>query len=327
MIVPSLLEKLACPRDLCSLKLDGGELLCEKGHTYSIVDGIPIMLWEGLESPHPAINASLAQVREATQVLEEYQGDDEQVDEHVQAVVGATCGILYKHLVHRLPRYPIPEIPYLPKGAQRTLLDIGCNWGRWCISASRKHYNVIGLDPDLGAILAAKRIADKLSAPIQFVVGDARSLPFKSQQMDTIFSYSVLQHLSKSDCTQALRSVKRVAKSGAQVLIQMPNRYGVRSLYHLAKRNFREGDGFEVRYYSPTELMKLFEEEIGDTKILVDGFFGLGIQKTDLDLMPLANKLVIYASEFLKKIWELVPALHWVADSLYVNSHTSRENT
>ena len=77
-----------------------------------------------------------------------------------------------------------------------------------------------------------------------------------------------------------------------------------------------------MRYYSSFELKRLFENEVGETEVLVDGFFGLGIQKTDLDLMPLANRMIIHSSEFLKKVCDLIPACHRVADSLYIHSHT-----
>jgi cyclopropane fatty-acyl-phospholipid synthase-like methyltransferase len=42
-------------------------------------------------------------------------------------------------------------------GAGKLLLDIGCSWGRWSISAARNGWCVVGIDPSLGAIMAARR--------------------------------------------------------------------------------------------------------------------------------------------------------------------------
>jgi SAM-dependent methyltransferase len=75
--------------------------------------------------------------------------------------------------------HPIPDIR-LPQGQAKLLLDVGCSWGRWSIAARRKGYSPVGLDPSLGAVLAARRIADSLGLAFYGVVGDARILPFRA---------------------------------------------------------------------------------------------------------------------------------------------------
>ncbi len=93
-------------------------------------------------------------------------------------LVAATSGILYKHAVGRLHDYPIPEIR-LADGQGKVLLDIGCSWGRWSMASVKKGYVPAGLDPSLGAVLAAKRLAKRLGLPFHGVVADARFLPFR----------------------------------------------------------------------------------------------------------------------------------------------------
>jgi ubiquinone/menaquinone biosynthesis C-methylase UbiE len=56
---------------------------------------------------------------------------------------------------------------------------------------------------------------------ILYVVGDARYLPFRDTIFDQVFSYSVLQHLAKSDVERVLDDVARVLKTGESSLIQM----------------------------------------------------------------------------------------------------------
>ena len=46
------------------------------------------------------------------------------------------------------------------------------------MAASKKGYLQVGLNPILGAVLAAKRLAKRLVVPFQGVVADARFLPF-----------------------------------------------------------------------------------------------------------------------------------------------------
>jgi len=75
-----------------------------------------------------------------------------------------------------------------------------------------------------------------------------------------------------------------------------------------------------VRYWSPRELLAAFRDEIGPSTLSVDGFFGLGIQATDLDLLPLRYRLVVKLSRQLTRVSTMLPFLISVADSLYVNA-------
>jgi SAM-dependent methyltransferase len=153
-----------------------------------------------------------------------------------------------------------------------------------------------------------------------FVVGDARFLPFASDSFDAVFSYSVLQHFSKKDARTTLCEVRRILKAGGISLIQMPNALGVRSIYHLARRGFSEGQDFDVRYWTPSELLHAFASDIGPTSLDVDGFFGLGIQAADRDMLPLRMKAVVKSSGIAKKASSVFTPLKRLADSLYLES-------
>lgn len=244
------------------------------------------------------------------------------IDPYVQNAVAGTCGILYLPLMNRLSRYPIPHFR-LPSVEGRSLIDIGCNWGRWSIAAAQKGYSVIGLDPNLDAIRAAARVCRQIGVTASFVVGDARHLPFKSGSVDTAFSYSVLQHFSKDDARQALREIARTLRPAGTSFVQMPNMFGLRSIYHQIRRSLAQRqseDIFDVRYWRPHELQTLFSESIGPTSPSVDGFFGLGIQAADADLLPFKYRIVVRASEFLRRISGRVPMIMQFADSLYLQS-------
>lgn len=318
-------QHLVCPRDLLPLATSRSVLVCPSAHSYPMVDGIPIMLIGEVPPTHGAIKRSLAASIEGCKsetVIEDRLAGE--ISPTVQRVIAATCGIMYEHLVDNLQRYPIPEIR-LPASRGEMLLDIGCNWGRWSIAAARKGYRVIGLDPDLGVLQAARGVAEEMGVFITFVAGDARHLPFKSESFDQVFSYSVLQHFSKDDVRQSLSSVGRVLKSGGRALIQMPNAFGVRSIYHQVRRGFRAPREFEVRYWTPKELNREFTRLIGPTRVSVDGFFGLGIQNTDADLMPRKYRMVIFASEMLRRASGRFAPLRFLADSLYLASTSGPE--
>jgi len=333
------LDHLVCPADHGALQLDSDSLACAAGHRFPIVDGVPVMLLDDTPVTMAGTEHSLRRARGESldarnpQLYLESLGisDDEKsgvvklaqrrgpIDPVVAYLVAATNGLMYRHLTGTLDRYPIPDIP-LPDGAGRLLLDVGCSWGRWSLAAHAKGYVVAGIDPSLGAVMAARRVARQLGAPNRYVVGDARCLPFAPGLFDVAYSYSVLQHFSRAAAALAVQEMARVLKAGGMAKVQMPTRLGIRCLYHQARRRFREGVGFEVRYWSLGELRRLFNASIGHSRFEVDGYFGIGLQASDATLMPPRLRRALHASQALKAASRSLPVLRWVADSVFVVS-------
>jgi len=342
------LDNLVCPRDHNRLEHVSDKLICLEGHAYPVVDGVPVML---LGDQPQTIAAAEKSLELATGRADQRQIDQSQmpelyleslsikeiekkgiiqlarngaskIDPVVAHMIGATNGNLYKHLIGRLDSYPIPHLR-LPQGGGQTFLDVGCNWGRWSIAAAQSGYRAVGIDPQLGAVMAARRVSRELGLSNKYVVADARYLPFAERSFDHVFSYSVLQHLSKENVDAAVSEIARVLKPEGTSLVQMPTPFGIRTLYNQARRRFRPAHGFEVRFWTIPSLKKLFSR-IGKTKITVECYFGTGIQKSDMHLMPAKLKVVVAASEMLRKASRFARPLIYVADSVYVHS-TKRE--
>jgi SAM-dependent methyltransferase/uncharacterized protein YbaR (Trm112 family) len=338
-IDPWLRERLVCPRDHGPLSDANGALRCAAGHVYPVVDGVPVMLIADVPQTFKASGASLARassngadLRAPDLYLESVEISDEEkhgvlalaarqpvIDPVVAYLIAATNGLMYRHLIGRLESYPIPEID-LPPGQDRTLLDVGCSWGRWTIAAARRGYRAVGIDPSLGAVMAARRVARQLNVPASFVVGDARYLPFRDGLFDVLFSYSVIQHFSRVDAGLAIREGGRVIRPGGCARVQMPTRYGLRCLYHQARRGFSDGHDFDVRYWRVSDLVRLFTERIGHTRVEVDGYFGIGLQQSDAGLMDRPRRLVLYVSKVLTAASRRLPWLVRLADSVYVSA-------
>jgi len=338
MIDAWYLENLCCPRDYSKLNFKNNTLCCNDGHSYPVVDGVPVMLLEEKEQTMGLIYNSikrskgeLVDLRCPDLYLESLGISEEEkllalslmgkskVDPVVSVIIAATSGLLYKSRIGKLDSYPIPTLR-LERGEGKRLLDIGCNWGRWSVSAHQLGYQVVGVDPSLGAIMAARRVSHELHFDIKYVVVDGRFLPFRQDHFDVVFSYSVLQHLSKMNVELCLKEISRSLKKEGYSLIQMPNGFGIRSFYHQLKRRFKGATDFEVRYWKPYELVDKFNAFIGKTSVEVDGFLGLGIQKRDIALMPLRYKIVIKTSECLRAVSHFFPPLIKLADSLYLRS-------
>ena len=57
-----------------------------------------------------------------------------------------------------------------------------------------------------------------------------------------------------------------------------------------------------------------------------DCYFGLGIQGSDADLLPVKYKAIVYSSEFLRKLSGIIKPLTKVADSVYLESVNQKKS-
>ncbi len=336
---PWFVRHLACPVDHQPLAPVGAGLTCAQGHRYPVVDGVPVMLRDDVPQTIELARASLARAHaqehdgraphlhleslgisdEEKQGVLELARETGPIDPVVAHLVAATNGLMYKHLIGGLDRYPVPDLA-LPAGRGRRLLDVGCSWGRWCLAAERVGYEAVGIDPSLGAVMAARRVAQQLGVANRYLVADARYLPFPPGTFDAAYSYSVLQHMHPADAGEAVREMGRVLKAGGTAKVQMPTAFGVRCLYHQARRAFREAGGFEVRYWTIPALQRLFAARVGPTRIEVDCYFGIGLQASDQALMTPRLRRVVRASERIKAASRRWRGLVWLADSVFVEA-------
>jgi SAM-dependent methyltransferase/uncharacterized protein YbaR (Trm112 family) len=330
-----LLAILECPRDHDELSLDGDCLCCASGHRYPIVDGIPVFLLAEKEQTIGIASASLKAAESGTGYPlyldtlglseDERRGIEKDwkaggsVDPAISYLVGATSGFGYVDLIGRLREYPIPDIP-IDSCAGELLLDVGSNWGRWSVSAARKGWRVIAIDPSLGALMAAQRAFAAMGLDISFICGDARYLPFKAHLFRGAFSYSVLQHFSEQDAETAIAELGRVLRQGGFSKIQMAHRGGLRSTYIRTSRDYADAGVFRVRYWSLESIRVVFERNIGPTKLIAEAFGGLGLLAEDRKIASKKARLLIALSILLKKLARFVPGLIKFADSIYVVS-------
>lgn len=320
-----MLTGVTVPGSSVPLHVEDNRLKTPDGaSTYPVVHGIPVVFPSEGQSDFPAYVRSLqtqdvydpwqvqtlaidaAMQRCVSELIEKSELGD--VDPVVKYLICATNGIAYEHQVGRLADYPIPVCRLPPCDGTR-MLDLGCSWGRWCISAARQGYRVTGIDPSLGALLAAKRVAKQFSVSCEFVCGDARCLPFADKSFDVVHSYSVLQHLSDEDAASVWRETARILRPGGKAVIQMAKVLGVRSLYHLFRRGLRRARQFEVRYRLPNRLRR-FAKCRGPGKLAIDCFFGLGLQDNDKALYGSLTRRAILTSNTLVKAANFIRLLN-----------------
>lgn len=86
--------------------------------------------------------------------------------------------------------YPLTEKDYLGK----TVVDIGCGYGRHSFFAARYGAEVIAVDSSEDAVLSTSKNCASLKH-VHVVMADAAQLPIKSQVIDHAYCFGVLHHI------------------------------------------------------------------------------------------------------------------------------------
>jgi 2-polyprenyl-3-methyl-5-hydroxy-6-metoxy-1,4-benzoquinol methylase/uncharacterized protein YbaR (Trm112 family) len=339
MLSDDLLSILICPRDQTPLWRSGDFLVCKIDHKYPVVDGVPVFLcpeqpqtirlaYASIRAAETGIGAPLyvdtlggISLESKQRIEREAQERQSTIDPVISWMVATTSGRAYSSLIGKLSSYPIPEIPFAPTQERHRLLDVGCSWGRWSVSAAQKGWHVVGIDPSLGALMAARRLAATKRLDIGFICGDVRFMPFKAEAFQALFSYSVLQHFDDPDLHAALTEIARVMAKGGVSKVQMAHRGGIMSTYHRTRSDHINAGRFSVRYLSWQRLQDAFEKAIGPTTLRAEAFGGLGLLYSDRNIVSPWARFVITISEAMKRAARILPPLRYISDSVLVESH------
>ncbi|HET7460322.1 MAG TPA: class I SAM-dependent methyltransferase [Longimicrobium sp.] len=96
------------------------------------------------------------------------------------------------------------------------VLDVGCGTGSLVVLLKRMQpgAEVVGLDPDPGALAIARRKAGRAGVTVQLDQGSADALPYGDGTFDRVLSSLMYHHLRGAQKEQMLREVRRVLKPG-----------------------------------------------------------------------------------------------------------------
>ena len=315
-MLPNIVSALSCPVHGADLRFSDTRLVCEAGHEIQIEQGIPVFAEKPRREPKPLNMAPLPS-----------RTTPSSVDEFVDDWIVNTNGNLYWPARGHLSRYPIPSWPApganSARGARPILVDLGCSWGRWSMAAARAGFSVCGVDVHLDALWAAARVTRELGVSADFACCDAAVLPFKPESIDFVFSYSVLQHLEKQRVRRVLMEIARILRRGGTCFVQLPNKYGLASLWRQARRGFREpsNDAFEMRYWKRPAILQAFREAgLRDIHFRAEGFLVQNTQREDIDLLSTPGAAAVVSSCALRVVANAIPPLAHIADSLWVEA-------
>ncbi len=124
------------------------------------------------------------------------------------------------------------------------ILDIGCGTGYFTKRLREKGYKVIGTD------ISRNRI--KEAGPDNFIVSDAKNLPFKKESFDCIIASDVIEHLPGS-LIQNIRLILSLLKKNGQIIISVPYGFANNDKGHIHKLSIPEWEaifnklGFKIK--------------------------------------------------------------------------------
>jgi ubiquinone/menaquinone biosynthesis C-methylase UbiE len=113
--------------------------------------------------------------------------------------------------------------PVVKSFERKKVLEIGCGLGVFCIYVAKEEGESIGLDISKSAIRNAKDMARRCGVQnrVQFVVGDARFLPFRNRVEDIVISTETLEHISNH--AQAFHEFVRITDNFGYICLTVPN--------------------------------------------------------------------------------------------------------
>lgn len=204
MIGKKLLELLACPICKSDLLQKDEKLLCSNKHcgeVFEVVEGIPIML-SGRQREGRDMKITRCKWE---QVYRKY-GDEYYSPNNVPQTVQVSSSYVEKYM----------------SCSAKTFLEAGCGTARSSLRISEHHdLSVVCLDITLEALLIAQKLFHENNKSAFFVCGDLRSLPFKNEAFDFIFSDGAIEHFKKTH--RAISELFRVLREGGGTLVTVPH--------------------------------------------------------------------------------------------------------
>ena len=97
------------------------------------------------------------------------------------------------------------------------VLDVACGTGLVSLSIAERAGEVVGIDLSLGQLKRLKAKASSKAVIIHIVLGDARTLPFRSEVFNTVTSSDALSEIVEKEAV--VKEMCRVVKKRGRVVI------------------------------------------------------------------------------------------------------------
>jgi|TARA_B100001964_G_scaffold136152_1_gene150203 ubiquinone/menaquinone biosynthesis C-methylase UbiE len=114
----------------------------------------------------------------------------------------------------------------------RSILDIGCGYGRFCLMAAQSAERVVGVDMTAQAIEVAKILQKALNDDkVEFILSEANDINLK-EVFDYIYLGGILEHIIDPD--SIMKTIDRLLCKGGKLLMDCPAEFNFRGIISTA---------------------------------------------------------------------------------------------
>ena len=152
----------------------------------------------------------------------------------------------------------------IPINEGEIIADIGCATGVLLELAKQKypHSRVVGIDPDAGALVIARKRMARSGLEVEFHQEFAEVLPLPDISVDICFSTLAFHHMPDDVKRRALEEMKRVLKPGGRIVIADfgPTKSSwLRKIFFFEKMEYLNGnlEGIIPRYINEVGFKRL----------------------------------------------------------------------
>lgn len=133
------------------------------------------------------------------------------------------------------------------------VLDVGSGDGFWTARFAAHCAQIVGLEPDEHALEYARALYQRPN--VEYVQGNAESLPYPPGTFDKVVSVSCLEHFA--DPLQGLREMARVLKPGGRLAISVDSLLPENS--PVSFREWHKCRHFVTHYFNRDELLSMMK--------------------------------------------------------------------
>ncbi|MFA4646955.1 class I SAM-dependent methyltransferase [Pyrococcus kukulkanii] len=133
------------------------------------------------------------------------------------------------------------------------VLDLACGVGGFSFLLEDHGFEVIGIDISEDMIARAKRYAQERESKVEFILGDAKNLPFNDREFDYVIFIDSLVHFTPLELNQVFKEVRRVLRPGGKFIIQFTD---LRELLPRLKESLVVGQEYWISKIIPDQEEK-----------------------------------------------------------------------
>ncbi len=142
----------------------------------------------------------------------------------------------------------------------KTVLDIACGEGYGTAILARNAKKVIGVDIDEESIIHARKQYSPVASNLEFITGDAISIPLEDDSVDVVISFETIEHINEKTQQNFIIEVRRVLRKGGCLVISTPDianyseRYDHKNEFHEKEFDKKEFTDFLGHYFTGVTL-------------------------------------------------------------------------